>query len=184
MSTITLAPTDRDVDGTLVAPLTHRRFTEPAEDRIMLGRGEDPIAVCEAEELPDSMKPGGVLPSASLVERQRMADEAAREQAEIDARMAEAQQHLDAAYRALDLKPAAEATHTLGDDWAAQRGQQWRERYAATIPDRDIWADLDAHHKRMAALETIAALAGWDAGDEAANALQRRSAPVDGPSAA
>ena len=186
---------ERGATGALsFAASTRERLTQPLralerqqEALRAAARGEDPIAVCEAEELPDSLRPGGVLPSASLVERQRMADEAAREQAEIDARMAEAQQHLDAAYRALDLKPAAEATHTPGDEWAVQRGRDWGARFAGIMSGRGVplpGADLQAQNAHLAALETIAALAGWDAGDEAANALQRRSAPADGPSAA
>lgn len=136
--------------------------------------------MCGADELPASVKPGGVLPSPTLVERQAQAAQAARDQAEMDAALAPAQKGLDAALRILGVGLAVEATAVEGP-WAASRGKQWAERYGATLTDREIRAGLDAHTERLTALETVAALAGWGNASKVASALPRLGT---GPTAA
>lgn len=140
-------------------------------------QGIDPVTVCEAAELPDSLRPGGVCPSPSLAkqaaEQAAYASQLEAEQAAIDAAMAQAQERLDAACALLGV-PHLEADNDGSADHAQRNGRTWRDKYALTMAP----VDFDTARRQapyVAALETIAVLASWEDADKAADALRTRS---------
>lgn len=130
-------------------------------------RGDDPAhMVSDPEDLPDSLKPGGVLPSPSLVARQAQEAEQVQAEQEHARLLAEAQAHVDAALEALGVSLDIRADQP-GSEWTDQRGARWREQFGAGR-DEQVWSDIDGHLARMPHLQMVASLAGWENADRAA----------------
>lgn len=147
--------------------------------------GEDPLPLVDgrADRLPASLKPGGIMPSPTLVERAQ-AEEAERQRvAEIRERLAPDQRVLDAAYRTLGLEPACEvweehqrpAPDYVHHWLTVRRNRVARARGTQAIGITDPIPNGKEPDDITAAFRAIVELAGPDNAIAAARAYDQRT---------
>lgn len=140
---------------------------------VAASEGRDPAEVCELDALPDSLKPGGILPSPYAVDRAARDAQRAAEEAESAASNAEDAARLQGACQRLGIDPAQV---DLLDHW--QRAGEgtvgsWRQQTELSLtlqfPGEDI-----AHLRD--ALVVLAELAGTDVANTLLTRLQPKQA--------